>query len=291
MLKKKVKKDKLAASRKVFEGIDSDNKWLKIKHGENRVRILPSADEDGAIVAKGVQHFGFKVDGKNRAFPCMSSLGKPCPVCKLISHHDSDSDPDVQDLLKQIGPRKFFLFNVIDRKNGNGLVQIMSVGVTVAREINNLLNDTDYDDFTDPETGRDIKISKTGEGFGTDYSVRIAPKESAIDTEGWEESRYNLNKERYREIPTSKQYLKYIELCFGNVLDVEGVLGGKSKDEDDSEDEEDDADEDMEDDDEEDEDDDSEDEDEEDEKPVKKAKVKKVVKKLKRKKRPSSEDL
>jgi hypothetical protein len=285
MLKKKVKKGtNIEASRRVMEGIDGDSKWFKVKTGENRIRILPSNREDGAIVVKSILHYGFKVDGKNRVFPCMSSLGKPCPVCKLISHHDSDTDPDVQDLIKQIGPRKGFLFNVLDRKSNENVVKIMSVGVTVAREINNLLNDDDYRDFTDPESGRDIKITRTGEGFGTKYSTRVAPKESAIGDIEWEDQRHNLEKERYIEIPSSKTYLKYIDLAFGNVLDM-SALGVTDKEDDDSEEseEEDDADEDMEDDD---------DSDEEDENSTdRKAKLTRPKKVLKRKKVRSSEDL
>lgn len=276
---KKKRGTDLDSSRRVFEGIGDGGKWWKPKVGENRIRILPSNREDGAIAVKSILHYGFKIGGENRAFPCMSTLKQPCPVCKLISRLDTDNDPDTKDLLKSISPRQSFLMNILDQKADDGVIKIYSAGVQVAREVYALLNDEDYGDITDPTTGRDLKITRTGEGFTTKYSVRAAPKESEVEFN--EDELHNLESERYREIPSYKKYIKYMIEAFGDQVDIKGILLG-----------EDEEDEDLDEDDEEDVDLEENEEDDEEDKPVRtkpRKQGKKVIKKSAKKK--TSRDL
>lgn len=247
MIKKKVvkkvankskAKTNLDTVRRVFSGIDQGDKYWKPKQGKNIIRILPSNREDGNFAFHSIQHHGFKVDGKNRAYPCMLSFKKPCPVCKVIAYHDTDTDPDVQEALKLIGARHQFLMNVIDRGVNDGKVKIYAAPKTVMTEIYHFVSDDDYGDITDEDEGHDVKIDRTGEMLATRYSTRVSPKTSPIGVDGWEDQLFNLEKEAYREVPSTKKYEELLEDNFGNVLQVQVALGNEEADEEEDEEEE-----------------------------------------------------
>lgn len=233
---KKVRRPKtnIDTVRRVFAGIDSENKWWKPKVGDNVIRILPSNREDGNFAYHSIQHHGFKVDGQARAFPCMGAFGKPCPVCKVISYYDTETDPDIKDVLNNISPRHAYLMNIIDRKNTEK-VQIFSAAKTVMREIMQYMNDEEYGDITDPEEGRDVKINRVGEGLATKYSTRVSPKTSHVNMDGWEDLMFNLEAEAYREIPTYKKYTRYLIANFQETLDIPSALDIETEEEDEEE--------------------------------------------------------
>lgn len=220
--KKKGARTNLANVRKIFAGLDEGNKFWKPKVGENIIRILPSNREDGNFAFKSVMHHGFKVEGSARAFPCLAYMGKSCPVCQVLSYFDTDTDPDVQDLMKNIGPRESYLMNILVK--GEDKPKIYSAAKTVMRDFMSYMNDEEYGDITDPEEGRYIKLKRTGEGLGTKYSTRVSPSTSAIEGEDWEENLFNLEKEAFREIPSYKRYVAYLQSNFGGVLDIDGAL-------------------------------------------------------------------
>lgn len=244
----KTPKTNIETVRRVFAGIEKDNKFWKPKVGENVIRILPSNREDGNFAYHSQLHHEFKVEGQARAFPCLSVFNKPCPVCKTISYFDTDNDPDIKELIGKMTPRHAYLMNILDRSNKeSSAVLIFSAAKTVMREIMQYMNDEEYGDITDPDEGRDVKLKRTGEGIATRYSTRVSPKVTSIDVEDWEKNMFNLEAEAYREVPTTKRYISYLKANFGQVLDIDGAL-------------------------------ELDDEDEDGEKPAKKKKIKKVVK-------------
>lgn len=240
MIKKK-KKSKLGTdiekTRRVFAGLDSDGKFWKPKQGNNIIRILPANDGEGVFAFHQVLHHGFKVEGKARAYPCMGTFKKPCPVCMVIAFHDTDTDPDVQEIIKNIGPRHAYLMNIIDRSDHGGIVKIYSAPKSVFADIMNYMNDDEYGDITSAEEGRDVKIHRTGEKLATRYNTRVSPKESAVGVENWISQMHNLEREAYKDIPSSKKYGELLEDNFGNVLNIDGALGREDAEESEEEEE------------------------------------------------------
>lgn len=229
----KAPKTNIETVRRVFGGLEKDNKFWKPKVGENVIRVLPSNREDGNFAYHSQLHHEFKVEGQGRAFPCMSVFNKPCPVCKVISYFDTESDPDIKELIGKLTPRHAYLMNILDRTNkSDNTVLIFSAAKTVMREIMQYMNDEEYGDITDPDEGRDVKIKRVGEALSTRYSTRVSPKITAIDVEDWEENMFNLEAEAYREIPTTKKYISYLKANFGEVLDINGALELDNEDED-----------------------------------------------------------
>ena len=227
MLKKKVVKKNSGTNidtvRRVFAGLDEGEKWWKPKIGKNIIRILPSNLDDGNVAYHAIQHYGFKVDGQNRAFPCLSAFGKPCPVCRLIALNDTDMDPDIKEACNNLSPRHSYIMNIIDRTKPDSGPRLYSAPKSVMKEIYYLFNDDDYGDITSEADGRDLKIDRSGEGLQTRYSVRISPKTSAIDYENWQAECFDMQKEAYREIPSEKKYISYLLASFGDVLNLDDL--------------------------------------------------------------------
>jgi len=223
VIKKSSPKTNMDTVRRVFSGIESDSKWWKPKAGDNIIRILPSNREDGNFAYHSILHHGFKIDGKNRAFPCLGAIGKKCPVCQIISYYDTETDPDIKAVIQSLTPRHAYLMNMIERGKENG-VQIYSAPKTVMRELMQYMNDEEYGDITDPEEGREVKINRIGEQLATKYSTRVSPKTSEIDMSDYESSMFNLEKEAYYEIPSYKKYIRYLSLNFHETLDIEAAL-------------------------------------------------------------------
>lgn len=290
----------LKAARKMLKGLGTSEKWWKPSEGESIIRILPANTDDGNFAYEQSQHFGFKVGGEKRAFPCMIALGHDyCPACQLVAAYEDDVDDDVKGIMRKLKPSRYFLMNIIDRAASKPTVKMYSATPGAMRGILDILADADYGDITDPVKGRDVKIKKTGSGESTRYKILVRPNTSKIGLEDWVDQLFDLKKEAYREIPTMKEYVKYLDDSFGDVLDVKEVLRGSNKknlkeldlDEDDEEDEDDEIEEENEEDEE-----DSDEEDEEEEElvnPKKNIKLKKVIKeknKLVKKRKPIKDD-
>lgn len=238
----------LKAARKMLKGLGTSEKWWKPNEGESIIRILPANTDDGNFAYEQSQHFGFKVGGEKRAFPCMIALGHDyCPACQLVAAYEDDVDDDVKGIMRKLKPSRYFLMNVIDRSLSKPTVKMYSATPGAMRGILDILADADYGDITDPIKGRDVKIKKTGTGESTRYKILVRPNTSKIGLDDWVEQLFDLKKEAYREIPTMKEYVKYLDDSFGDVLDVKEVLRGSNKknlkeldlDEDDDEDEDD----------------------------------------------------
>lgn len=285
----------LKAARRMLKGLGQNDKWWRPSIGENIIRILPANTDDGNFAFEQSQHFGFKVAGEKRAFPCMISLGQDiCPACQLIAAYEDDEDDDVKAILEKMNPSKYFLMNIIDRNANKPGVRIYSATPGAMKGILDIFADSDYGDITNPIKGRDIKITKTGSEKATRYKIMVRPNISKVGLANWADQLFDLKKEAYREIPTLKEYVTLLDDSFGDILDVREVLRGISskkvkeldlgEDEDVDEDEETEEENDEETDDEEDEENnEEEDNEEEGTRPIKRLKVvkKKVIKKRK----------
>jgi len=134
---------------KEYEGETGPSNFMKLKVGENRIRI-----------ASQTFHFkkhGFKSEGKYSSKICQ---GEGCPYC-----------------LQGNEPKNRYAWTVIDREDGQ--VKILEVGWQIYGQLLAYAKDEDYGELT----GYDIKIKRTGEGLETEYSVVASPKKSEITDE------------------------------------------------------------------------------------------------------------
>jgi len=175
--------EKLAKRRQEIKDRSTGGSVVFIKEGTLRIRILPAPDEvDWAVETTGF-YLGPEVKGVFSA----DTLGEDCPVLEKYHELRDSSKPGDKEIAKTLTPRTKYLVAAlvyedekgkeIDTKRSGKLVQIPT-GVYNTM-IDNFL-DPEMGDFTDPDTGYDFKIKRTGKGKqDTEYTL-LPMRPSAI---------------------------------------------------------------------------------------------------------------
>lgn len=165
--------------------------WANIDDGDNFFRILRSAP-DGGFYVEAAYHNNLKLLGvdadKGKGCYCRKSFDKKlkCPVCDLLEEMKKSEDPQEVKIAKDCKAKRkcvswaFKLKSPQDVEPEDPTPRILTYGATVESQLLTYFLDPDYGDFTDPETGRNITITKTGKELNTEYSVRPRPKVSGF---------------------------------------------------------------------------------------------------------------
>jgi hypothetical protein len=144
-----------------------------------QVRILPGIDEEEPIIEHwlhaGPDNMGWEAgEDTKRKITC---LGKECPVCAVAAWAESAGQTSVQEMAQL---SKQCYCQVIDRADGK--IKIWQMPTTAMKGLIPIMEDCD--DITDPKTGRDVRVRKTGTAGNwrsIRYSVTADPKgESAL---------------------------------------------------------------------------------------------------------------
>lgn len=148
----------------------SGGNFLKLE-GETRLRIVPFVHEDEAFLfAEFSKHY---IKALKTSFNCLHDQGEECPICNLVAELQ---DMGASDTAGQLMARSRFHMNVLVA----GELKKVEVGPGIVKDILSYITDPDYGDITDPDTGRDIKITKTGTGLSTEYEVKVVPNPSRV---------------------------------------------------------------------------------------------------------------
>ena len=171
------------------------SQYWKATQGRNVIRVLPpwsSAGEyAGVFYFEYSLHYGFRVQGRDRALPCMKGAGEEdCPLCEASDILAQSGDTA---LANKIRPASKYYVNVLDRKRKR--VFIWGMSRKMFRALLGYMNDPDWGDITDPEEGRDLVVEREGTGLESSYELRVKPRQTAIDSPGWEKALFNLEKE------------------------------------------------------------------------------------------------
>lgn len=144
-----------------YEAPSSPSLFIKLENGENRIRLVSKPEN--------YQVHNQKIEGKFRSVKCEGT------DCKLCAEGNK--------------PRDRYAWVVLDRSDGQ--VKVYECGWMVFEQVLNLARDEDYGD----PTQYDLKITKTGEGLDTNYTVIAVPKKTALtaeEKEKLEEANINL---------------------------------------------------------------------------------------------------
>lgn len=204
---------------------------LKLKTGENQLRLLPPWTEEGTNAnqfwTETYTHWSIGNGGydeeNGRRFTCPVKTpggpGGPCEVCDLNASLRNSQDPSDVELGKQIYARRQFNSNVVNLKDptikqadvdewveahpdkteedcpfavGDTKVQLWSYPATVYKDIMDVFSDGI--DLSDLDEGHNIIVTKEGAGLATQYRVRINTKPSAFEFVGdLDTAMYNLD--------------------------------------------------------------------------------------------------
>lgn len=177
--------DLIAGKQRDMAAKKSRQNTLKPQPGTHAYRILPSwrGGDDKQFWHDYAMHF-IKAKGETKpaaVYICSDkTFGKPCEVCeaakKLMAVSTND---DMTKQLKEALSAQRYLLNVLHLTGTEpGKVQIMEVGQGVFESICGLIGE--YGDITDLNEGTDIKITRTGTGLDTKYTVLPAAKSKPV---------------------------------------------------------------------------------------------------------------
>ena len=203
----------------------SNADYDKLQQGKNVRRVLwPKGDKD-SFFSEGFLHFGLGTEG-NRVATCAKTFNSKnkCPICEYVEELQKSKSKDDKKLADDMKAKKRIYINVINRDDEDETPKVLPIGVTILKGILETICDPDYGDITDPEEGRDITITRKGQGLKTEYSVLPKPKTSPVS----EESEPDEIEEEMADLDEL-----FIEKTYE---ELEAILNGE--DEDDSDDEE-----------------------------------------------------
>lgn len=140
-----------------------------------RVRLLPVSEEEEFALEITQFYLGDKLKGVISP----ASLDEPCGLLEGYEELKNSDDPDDKEIAKNFSPKKRFVALCVKYKDLKGgelesdeprLVLLTS---GMYQDILDLyLDENEWGDMTDPKTGYDIKLSRSGSGkLDTEYSV------------------------------------------------------------------------------------------------------------------------
>lgn len=201
----------------------------KLKQGKNVRRILwPKGDSD-SFYSEGFLHFNLGEDG-NTVVTCPKTFGSKerCPICEYVEELQKSKNKEDAKLASKLKATRKIYVNTISRDDDEETPKVLPIGVTVLKGLLEAICDPDYGDITDPDEGRDVTITRKGEGMKTEYSVLIKPKASIVSDD--------LSASEIEDEMTDLDSL-FVKKSYEELQDV---LNGESlEDDDDEEDEED----------------------------------------------------
>lgn len=152
--------------------------FAKLQQGKNIVRILFPKGNNENFYAEGFVHFGVGEEGKNMV-TCPKTFGEHnrCPICEYVDQLRKSKDKNDKALAERIGRRKRVYINVIDRDDDSDEDEpkVLPIGITILKALLDTMCDPDYGDITNPKEGRDVTITKKGQGLKTEYNVLPKP--------------------------------------------------------------------------------------------------------------------
>lgn len=178
-------KEKMLARKKQLESKGSGGGFIFPKEGTLRMRIKSPGDDQEL----GIEVIQFYLGNDIGGIISPATFDEPCPFMEKYQELKSSKDDDDKNLAKALVPRRKYILGGIvyaDDKGQKVDYEGKDKGVMVPRSIYQdvidlYLDEDEAGDMTDPKTGYDIKITRSGSGkLDTTYSAR-ACRPSKLD--------------------------------------------------------------------------------------------------------------
>jgi len=225
--KKKRTRPNVDYNKKTRDQLSGGDWWTPERGVKNTIRVMPPYNDEGICILRRVLHYGFEVDGRNRAFPCLEDNEpwldeSPCPICHVWEKLKK-GDADEREAAEEIKPSSAkFVVNMVDCKRPEKGVLFWAAPLSFGRYFLSLLEDEDIEDITDPDEGFDIIVEVSGKGRGTKYDFRMRPKKSKISYEDWEENLNNLTE--VTEVKDAGELIVLLQDGYGTAFDIDEYL-------------------------------------------------------------------
>ena len=152
----------------------------RLQPGKNVRRLLWPKGTKTMFYTDGYMHFGLGPEGRT-VVTCPKTHDKNarCPICDYVEQLKNSGNPDDKALAEDIRSKRRIYINVINRdEDDNDSPRVLAIGATLLKALLNAMTDPDYGDITRFDGGRDLTITRKGQGLKTEYSMLPKPNAS-----------------------------------------------------------------------------------------------------------------
>jgi hypothetical protein len=149
--------------------------WRPEEGREYQIRVLAFPNNDGQPFVDRWYYYGI---GGDRAPAIMAphQFGLKDPIQDLINRLREDGTDESRELCKKLYPKMRSFAAVVVRGEEDKGVRLWSFGKMIYQDLIKLMLDEDYGDITDPDSGRDLKISVTKQPGKTFADTKVTPR-------------------------------------------------------------------------------------------------------------------
>lgn len=164
----------------------SSGDWFKPQDGSNVIRIVPPFKGQALPWVEVHQHF-IKFPGADRpvVFNCPKLMGGgACPACEKAEALSMSGNPNDQKNAREFEPSYRAFCYVVDRKQPEKGIQPWGFGKSVLKRLIEFRRNPDLGggDFTHPQEGKDIIVTKSGQGMNTRYATDLGAQRPLCET-------------------------------------------------------------------------------------------------------------
>lgn len=229
MAKQSLKARMAEKKKKLAEKGSGSSKMIFLKEGTLRARILPVGEDKDFIYDVDYIYLGKDIGG----FVSPTTFGMDCPATQVYDKLKDSSDADDKDLAKAIRPKKKGIIFIAGYKDANGkeidpekTEKFVLLSNSLQQNIIDLFLEEDWGDSTNPRTGYDIKLIRTGTGqLDTEYSC--LPAKNTPTPKQFAKKIYDLEELVKGLVPTHAEIQEKIEKYFGQTL--EELMNGEAE--------------------------------------------------------------
>jgi len=132
---------------------EKDNVFFKPELGDQDIRFLPSEDGDP------FKEFWFHYNIGTSVMCPQRNFGEKCPICNYATSLWQEGTDESKKMAKDLFARQRFFSNVLVRGKENEGPKPYGYGKELYKKLIKMVLDPDVGDFTDPDNGRDMKLS------------------------------------------------------------------------------------------------------------------------------------
>lgn len=222
---KKSLKERLRERQKALKSKGNGRVLFQKADEEYRVRIISSGEEE-EFVKEVVQ---FYLGGEIKGVFSPQTFDEPCALTEKYEELKSSKDPDDKELAKELSPRKKYLAAVLLCTDGKGKEydsepKLIQLSQSQYSEIIDLyLDEEEWGDMTDLDSGYDLKLKRTGSGkMDTEYTVKPC-KPNSVPEKYRPKELVSLDNLVREVIPTYEQTQEYVEQYLGSSHDEDSA--------------------------------------------------------------------
>lgn len=168
------------------ENGEDTNVFYNLKKGRTVLRVLPPFGPDG-VWYREMREYYFKLDDQHLFLTSPLDFDLTDPLYEYNRSVYEEGNEAAIEEAKRFRPKKRFLLNVLVLSDSSGKttladgIKVLKAPQTVKRAFVDLDTDPEYGDITNVHGGFNMIVERTGDGFGTEYTVKAQRERTNLE--------------------------------------------------------------------------------------------------------------